>query len=145
MKLKIIIPILIISMTSCKTKQTKFVNDTKIDSVSNVIEIKNLDSVAIKTDSMVENIEEEIEYQIVSDSIGKFYSLPIKVRRKITKEKKLKSVDLKHFNIVKQESVDVKKKVQQTEEKIDNSSKFKWIFFTLVFIFIMILILVLFI
>lgn len=132
-------------MTSCKTKQTKFVNDTKIDSVSNVIEIKNLDSIAIKTDSMVENIEEEIEYQIVSDSIGKFYSLPIKVRRKITKEKKSKSVDLKHFNIVKQESVDVKKKVQQTEEKIDNSSKFKWIFFTLVFIFIMILILVLFI
>jgi hypothetical protein len=145
MKLKIIIPILIISMTSCKTKQTKFVNDTKIDSVSNVIEIKNLDSIAIKTDSMVENIEEEIEYQIVSDSIGKFYSLPIKVRRKITKEKKSKSVDLKHFNIVKQESVDVKKKVQQTEEKIDNSSKFKWIFFSLVFIFIMILILVLFI
>jgi hypothetical protein len=145
MKLKIIIPILIISMTSCKTKQTKFVNDTKIDSVSNVIEIKNLDSIAIKTDSMVENIEEEIEYQIVSDSIGKFYSLPIKVKRKITKEKKSKSVDLKHFNIVKQESVDVKKKVQQTEEKIDNSSKFKWIFFTLVFIFIMILILVLFI
>jgi hypothetical protein len=145
MKLKIIIPILIISMTSCKTKQTKFVNDTKIDSVSNVIEIKNLDSIAIKTDSMVENIEEEIEYQIVSDSIGKFYSLPIKVKRKITKEKKSKSVDLKHFNIVKQESVDVKKKVQQTEEKIDNSSKFKWIFFTLVFIFIMILLLVLFI
>jgi hypothetical protein len=130
---------------SCKSKQTKFINDVKIDSVSNVIEIKNLDSIAIKTDSMVENIEEEIEYQIVSDSIGKFYSLPIKVKRKISKEKKSKSVDLKHFNIVKQESVDVKKKIEQVEEKVDNTSKFKWIFFSLVFIFIVILILVIFI
>jgi len=145
MKLKIIIPILIISMMSCKSKQTKFINDVKIDSVSNVIEIKNLDSIAIKTDSMVENIEEEIEYQIVSDSIGKFYSLPIKVRRKILKEKKSKSVDLKHFNIIKKESVDVKKKIQQVEEKVNNTSKFKWIFFSLVFIFIVILILVIFI
>ena len=130
---------------SCKSKQTKFINDVKIDSVSNVIEIKNLDSIAIKTDSMVENIEEEIEYQIVSDSIGKFYSLPIKVRRKILKEKKSKSVDLKHFNIIKKESVDVKKKIEQVEEKVDNTSKFKWIFFSLVFIFIVILILVIFI
>lgn len=130
---------------SCKSKQTKFINDVKIDSVSNVIEIKNLDSIAIKTDSMVENIEEEIEYQIVSDSIGKFYSLPIKVRRKILKEKKSKSVDLKHFNIIKKESVDVKKKIQQVEEKVNNTSKFKWIFFSLVFIFIVILILVIFI
>jgi hypothetical protein len=145
MKLKIIIPILIISMMSCKSKQTKFINDVKIDSVSNVIEIKNLDSIAIKTDSMVENIEEEIEYQIVSDSIGKFYSLPIKVKRKISKKRKSKSVDLKHFNIVKQESVDVKKKIEQVEEKVDNTSKFKWIFFSLVFIFIVILILVIFI
>jgi len=145
MKLKIIIPILIISMMSCKSKQTKFINDVKIDSVSNVIEIKNLDSIAIKTDSMVENIEEEIEYQIVSDSIGKFYSLPIKVKRKISKEKKSKSVDLKHFNIIKKESVDVKKKIEQVEEKVDNTSKFKWIFFSLVFIFIVILILVIFI
>ena len=130
---------------SCKSKQTKFINDVKIDSVSNVIEIKNLDSIAIKTDSMVENIEEEIEYQIVSDSIGKFYSLPIKVKRKISKKRKSKSVDLKHFNIVKQESVDVKKKIEQVEEKVDNTSKFKWIFFSLVFIFIVILILVIFI
>ena len=130
---------------SCKSKQTKFINDVKIDSVSNVIEIKNLDSIAIKTDSMVENIEEEIEYQIVSDSIGKFYSLPIKVKRKISKEKKSKSVDLKHFNIIKKESVDVKKKIEQVEEKVDNTSKFKWIFFSLVFIFIVILILVIFI
>ena len=83
---------------SCRSKQTKFTNDLKIDSVSNVIEIKKLDSIAIKTDSMVENIEEEIEYQIVSDSIGKFYSLPIKVKRKISKEKKSKSIDIKYQN-----------------------------------------------
>lgn len=132
-------------MTSCKTKQTKFTNDIKIDSVSNVVEIKKIDSIAIKTDSMVENIEEEIEYQIVSDSIGKFYSLPIKVKRKITKEKKSKSIDLKHSNIVKQQSVELKKQVQQIEEKTDNTSKLKWMYIVLGLIIIVILLLALFV
>jgi hypothetical protein len=131
MKLNITIVILIITMVSCKSKQSKFINDVKIDSVSNVVEIKKLDSIGIKTDSMVENIEEEIEYQIVSDSIGKFYSLPIKVKRKITKERKSKSIDLKQFNTTKQQSVELKKQVQQIEEKVDNTSKFKWLFIVL--------------
>ena len=145
MKLKIIIPILIISMVSCKSKQTKFINDVKIDSISNVVEIKKLDSIGIKTDSMVENIEEEIEYQIVSDSIGKFYSLPIKVKRKITKERKSKSIDLKHFNNVKQQSVELKKQVQQIEEKTDNTSKFKWLFIVLGSILLIIILIALYV
>jgi hypothetical protein len=131
MKLNITIVILIITMVSCKSKQTKFINDVKIDSVSNVVEIKKLDSIGIKTDSMVENIEEEIEYQIVSDSIGKFYSLPIKIKRKITKERKSKSIDLKHLDITKQQSIELKKQVQQIDEKVDNTSKFKWLFIVL--------------
>lgn len=130
---------------SCKSKQTKFINDLKIDSVSNVIEIKKLDSIAIKTDSMVENIEEEIEYQIVSDSIGKFYSLPIKVKRKISKEKKSKSIDIKHQNNLKQETIDVKKKVQQIEERTDNTSKLKWLFIVIGSILLIILLFALYI
>lgn len=130
---------------SCKSKQTKFTNDLKIDSVSNVIEIKKLDSIAIKTDSMVENIEEEIEYQIVSDSIGKFYSLPIKVKRKISKEKKSKSIDIKHQNNLKQETIDVKKKVQQIEERTDNTSKLKWLFIVIGSILLIILLFALYI
>ena len=145
MKLKITIVILIISMMSCKSKQTKFINDVKIDSISNVVEIKKLDSIGIKTDSMVENIEEEIEYQIVSDSIGKFYSLPIKVKRKITKERKSKSIDLKHFNNVKQQSVELKKQVQQIEEKTDNTSKFKWLFIVLGSILLIIILIALYV
>ena len=141
MKLNITIVILIITMVSCKSKQTKFINDVKIDSVSNVVEIKKLDSIGIKTDSMVENIEEEIEYQIVSDSIGKFYSLPIKIKRKITKERKSKSIDLKHFNTTKQQSVELKKKVQQIEEKVDDTSKLKW-WFAILMIVVLIIILI---
>ena len=145
MKLKITIVILIISMMSCKSKQTKFINDVKIDSISNVVEIKKLDSIGIKTDSMVENIEEEIEYQIVSDSIGKFYSLPIKVKRKITKERKSKSIDLKHFDNVKQQSIELKKQVRQIEEKTDNTSKFKWLFIVLGSILLIIILIALYV
>ena len=145
MKLKITIVILIISMMSCKSKQTKFINDVKIDSISNVVEIKKLDSIGIKTDSMVENIEEEIEYQIVSDSIGKFYSLPIKVKRKITKERKSKSIDLKHFDNVKQQSIELKKQVRQIEEKTDNTSKFKWLFIVLGSIILIIILIALYV
>jgi hypothetical protein len=145
MKLNITIVILIISMMSCKSKQTKFINDVKIDSISNVVEIKKLDSIGIKTDSMVENIEEEIEYQIVSDSIGKFYSLPIKVKRKITKERKSKSIDLKHFDNVKQQSIKVNKQVRQIEEKTDNTSKFKWLFIVLGSIILIIILIALYV
>jgi hypothetical protein len=145
MKLKITIAVLIISMMSCKSKQTKFINDVKIDSISNVVEIKKLDSIGIKTDSMVENIEEEIEYQIVSDSIGKFYSLPIKVKRKITKERKSKSIDLKHFDNVKQQSIKVNKQVRQIEEKTDNTSKFKWLFIVLGSIILIIILIALYV
>ena len=145
MKLKITIVILIISMMSCKSKQTKFINDVKIDSISNVVEIKKLDSIGIKTDSMVEKIEEEIEYQIVSDSIGKFYSLPIKVKRKITKERKSKSIDLKHFDNVKQQSIELKKQVRQIEEKTDNTSKFKWLFIVLGSIILIIILIALYV
>lgn len=145
MKLNITIAILIISMMCCKSKQTKFINDVKIDSISNVVEIKKLDSIGIKTDSMVENIEEEIEYQIVSDSIGKFYSLPIKVKRKITKERKSKSIDLKHFDNVKQQSIKVNKQVRQIEEKTDNTSKFKWLFIVLGSIILIIILIALYV
>jgi hypothetical protein len=145
MKLKITIAILIITMVSCKSKQSKFINDVKIDSVSNVVEIKKIDSIGIKTDSMVENIEEEIEYQIVSDSIGKFYSLPIKIKRKITKERKSKSIDLKHFNNTKQQSIELKKQVQQIDEKVDNTSKFKWLFIVLGSILLIIILIALYV
>jgi hypothetical protein len=145
MKLNITIAILIITLVSCKSKQTKFINDVKIDSVSNVVEIKKLDSIGIKTDSMVENIEEEIEYQIVSDSIGKFYSLPIKIKRKITKERKSKSIDLKHFNNTKQQSIELKKQVQQIDEKVDNTSKFKWLFIVLGSILLIIILIALYV
>jgi hypothetical protein len=145
MKLNITIVILIITMVSCKSKQTKFINDVKIDSVSNVVEIKKLDSIGIKTDSLVENIEEEIEYQIVSDSIGKFYSLPIKIKRKITKERKLKSIDLKHLDTTKQQSIELKKQVQQIDEKVDNTSKFKWLFIVLGSIILIIILIALYV
>jgi folylpolyglutamate synthase/dihydropteroate synthase len=57
--------------------------------------------------------------------------LPIKIKRKITKERKSKSIDLKQFNTTKQQSVELKKQVQQIEEKVDNTSKFKWLFIVL--------------
>ena len=130
---------------SIKEKQSIIEKNNKESKKILDIEIKKLDSIGIKTDSMVENIEEEIEYQIVSDSIGKFYSLPIKIKRKIIKERKSKSIDLKHFNTTKQQSVELKKKVQQIEEKTDNTSKFKWLFAILMIVVLIIILIKLYI